>query len=91
MLLFLSVATLSAVVQCALWIISHMEPPHSEVPTKRIRALWSHEEEVAFLQFLVKHQLDATQGCFKAAALTVAINLISHLHVKGPVDRKSVV
>ena len=34
---FLSVTTFSAVTQCALWIISHMSLPHSEVPKKRIR------------------------------------------------------
>ena len=86
---FLSVTTFSAVTQCALWIISHMSLPHSEVPKKRIKASWSQDEEVAFLQYFIKHRSEVTQGCFKAATLTAAINLISHLHVKGPVKTKS--
>ena len=86
---FLSVTAFSAVAQCALWIISHMSLPHSKVPKMRMKASWSQDEEVAFLQYLVKHQSEVTQGCFKAATLTAAINSISHLHVKGPVKTKS--
>ena len=85
---FLSVTSFSAVTQCVLWIISHMALPHSEVPMKRIRVSWSCDEEVAFLQYLVKHQLEVTWGCFKSATLTAAIDWISHLHVKGPVKTK---
>ena len=55
----------------------------------RIKASWSQDEEVVFLQYLIEHRSEVTQGCFKAAALTAAINSISHLHVKGPVKTKS--
>ena len=85
---FLSVTAFSAVTQCALWIISHMSLPHSEVPKTRMKASWSQDEEVAFLQYLIEHRSEVTWGCFKAATLTAAINSISHLHVKGPVKTK---
>ena len=86
---FLSVTAFSTVAQCALSIISHISLWHSKVPKKKIKASWSQDEEVVFLQYLVEHQSEVTWGCFKAATLTAAINLISHLHVKGPVKTKS--
>ena len=81
---FLSLTAFSAVAQCAHWIVSHMASQLQDEPkVKKPRALWSHDEEVTFLDYLVEHQSEATRGCFKDSTISGAINSIAHLHVRG--------
>ena len=65
------------------WIIQHMASQLQEPTLRKQRAWWSDAEEVAFLNYLVKHQSQATHSNFKNSTIMVAINSISHLHERG--------
>ena len=87
---FLSLTAFSAVAQCADWIVSHMASQLQDEPkVKKPRASWSHDEEVAFLDYLVEHQSEATHGCFKDSTISGAINSTAHLHVRGPIKNRT--
>ena len=60
-----------------------------EPKVKKPRASWSHDEEVAFLDYLVEHRSEATRGCFKDSTISGAINSIAHLHVRGPIKNRT--
>ena len=84
----LTVTAFSTVIQYANWIIQHMASQSQEPTSRKQRAWWSDAEEVAFLNYLVEHQSQATRSAFKNLTITVAINSISHLHERGLVKTK---
>ena len=76
------------VIQYANWIIQHMVSQLQEATLRKQRAWWSDAEEVAFLNYLVKHRSQATHSAFKNLTIMAAINSISHLHERGLVKTK---
>ena len=80
----------SAVVQCAQWIVSHMALQHQcGSQPRKPKVQWTNDEEVTCINYLLKHQSEATRGCFKGATIAAAIQSIASLHVKGPLKNKS--
>ena len=73
----LTLTAFSTVIQYANWIIQHMASQSQEPTLRKQRAWWSDTEEVAFLDYLVKCQSQATHGTFKNLTIMVVINHIS--------------
>ena len=80
----------NAVIQCAQWIVSHMALQHQGgAQLSKPKAQWTNDEEVTFINCLLKHCSEATCGCFKGATIAAAIQFIASLHVKGLLKNKS--
>ena len=87
---FLSLTAFSAITQCAHWVVSYMVSQLQDKPkAKKPKAWWSHNKEVAFLNYLVEHQSEATHGCFKSSTISGAINSITHLYERGSIKNKT--
>ena len=84
----LSVTAFSTVVQCTQWIVSHMAQNYrGESQLRKPRVWWSDEEEIGFINYLLKHQLEATWGCFKGGTIAAAIQSVASLQVRGQIKQ----
>ena len=85
--LLLSVA-FSAVQRIVQWLSNNiaMELSHKQPQEK---ASWTREEEITFLDYLVKHQSKSARGGFTNTVIHEAIVSIAPLHKQGAVKNKS--
>ena len=84
---FLSLITFAAVAHCAQWVSTNIMA--SQPNKSKEKALWSHVEGVAFLNYLIKHLSEAVQGGFKSYTMSGAIAAIAPLHERGATKKVS--
>ena len=84
---FLSLTAFAAVAHCAQWVSTNIMA--SQPNKSKEKASWSHAEEVAFLNYLIKHQSEAVQGGFKSHTMSGSIAAIVPLHERDATKKVS--